>query len=389
MRLSLKFISLTLMSVPVLAGACGGGSDEDCSTPGTACTWAGVGEAGFNEKSPDAHRLESKLYYPEDLTFGPDGRAYIADWNNHRVRRVESDESLVTVVGTDYEGDGPPEMEDRLPLCNPRGASGTTVAMNHMTDVEFGPDGKLYIAAWHNNKIRVLDPQTGMVTTLAGDGYGYQGDGDLACRALFNQPKALAIASDGTVYTNDQRNVRIRAITPDGMINTIAGTGVVGNLGDGGQALDAQFGFDNNPTPQPTGALLLDGRKLYVADTLNHRIRRIDLDTGIVDCVAGESATAGYSGDGGPALAAQFNYPIDMEFGPDGRLYVVERQNHAVRAIDLTSGLIETVAGGRRCDVETESCTDGFQEPYGIAFDPGGNLYVADTHNNRIVKVTR
>ncbi|HWU88053.1 MAG TPA: hypothetical protein VN253_12290 [Kofleriaceae bacterium] len=388
-----KVVGLAL--VVFAGGACEGGSDA-ATTPGWASVWAGIGERGFNKDNPTANRLKSKLYYPEDVTFGPDERAYIVDWNNHRIRRVEADDSLRVVVGTDYEGDGPPEMEDRLPLCNPAGALGTNVAMNHMTDVEFGPDGKLYIAAWHNNKIRVWDPATGMLTALAGDGYGYQGDGGPACQSLFNQPKGLAIAADGTVYSIDQRNVRIRAIQPDASrtITTIAGVGSVGNVGDGGLATDAQFGFEIGTTPRPSGSLVLDGRTLYVADSLNNRIRRINLDTGIVDCIAGAGSQAGYSGDGGPALQASFNFPSDIELGPDGRLYVADRYNHAVRAIDLRTGIVDTVAGGHRCDTTNESCPDAalalemsFNEPYGIGFDGKGNLYVADTHNHRIVKV--
>ena len=399
MGLARRGDSFTLVGLSLslaLVGACTEEPDP-CADPGTACVWAGVGERGFNIDNPTANRLKSKLYFPEDLTFSPaDGRAYIVDWNNHRIRRVEKDDSLVTVVGTDYEGDGPPEMEDRLPLCAPTGALGTTVAMNHMTDAEFGPDGKLYIAAWHNNKIRVFDPATNIVTSLAGDGYGYAGDDGAACHALFNQPKSIAFDPDGTLYTVDQRNVRIRAITPGPtpMIRTIAGTGTLGNLGDGGQALDAQFGFETGITPRPSGSLVLDGRTLYVADSANNRIRRINLDTGIVDCIGGK-VEAGYSGDGGQALDATFNFPSDIELGPDGRLYIADRGNHAIRAIDLTTGIVETVVGnGVKCDTASQKCPDRklatevqLNEPYGIAFDAAGNLYVADTHNSRILKV--
>jgi DNA-binding beta-propeller fold protein YncE len=287
-------------------------------------------------------------------------------------------------------------------LCNPAGALGTTVAMNHPTDAEFGPDGQLYIAAWHNNKIRVFDPATNLVTVLGGNSYGDAGDGGPGCRVLFNQPKAVAIAPDGTLYTIDQRNVRIRVIQPDEArtTTTMAGRGRendgYGDGGDNGPATEAQFGFDIDPTPQPTGSLVLDGRLLYVADTENHRIRRINLDTGIIDCIAGKPE-AGYSGDGGPALNATFDFPMDMELGPDGRLYVADRNNHVVRAIDLASGLVETVAGsGARCQTERETCATrapareiALHEPYGIAFDPDGNLYIADSHNHRIVKVIR
>src|SRR5688500_14236545 len=131
----MKF-TITFGLFAMVLGACG--SEEDpCAVSGTACIWAGISEPGFNIANPEAHRKDSKLYFPEDLTFGPDNRAYVVDWNNHRIRRVEKNDSMTAVIGTDYEGDGPPEMEDRLPLCAPAGAVPTEVALNHMTDVEF------------------------------------------------------------------------------------------------------------------------------------------------------------------------------------------------------------------------------------------------------------
>ncbi|MEO8699427.1 MAG: hypothetical protein ABI867_05260 [Kofleriaceae bacterium] len=388
---------LALIPLGIL-GACGDNFREDpCQEEGTACTWAGTGERGYNIENPTADRRDSKLYFPSDITFDPQGRAYISDWNNHRIRRVEADQSLVDVVGTDYEGDGPPEMEDRLPLCAPPGARGTTVAMNHMTEAKFGPDGLLYIAAWHNNKVRVYDPATDVVVSEAGNGYGYAGDGDLACNAIFNQPKAIAFGPDGTQYILDQRNVRIRKIDPiSGVISPFAGIGRLGNAGDGGQALDTEFGFETGTTPRPSGAMVIEGNYMYVADSLNNRIRRISFETGIIDCIAG-STEAGYDGDGGNALQAHFNFPADLELGPDGRLYVADRGNNAVRAINLTTGIVETVAGtGEQCSLLTETCPDAvpakelrLNEPYGIAFDHDGALYITDTHNDRILKVAR
>ena len=389
-----KFLGLLFVA------GCGVKNYDPCegAISGTACLWAGTGQQGFNVESPNANRLDSKLDFPSDVTFGPDGRGYITDWNNHMIRRVEKDDSLVTIMGTDYEGDGPPEMEDRLPLCNPAGALGTTVALNHPTEVKFGPDGLLYEAAWHNNKIRVLDPATDWVWSLAGNGYGFQGDGGPACQALFNQPKSIAFGTDGTLYTIDQRNVRIRAISTgtNPTINTIAGDGKVGNIGDGGPAMAAEFGFETGTTPRPSGGLVVDGRTMYIADSLNNRIRRINLDTGMIDCIAGNSAQPGYTGDGGLATAATLNFPDDIELGPDHRLYIADRYNFAIRAIDLTTGIIDTVAGGTQCSTKDGTCSDrgtaltiSFDEPYGLGFDLTGNLYVADTNNHRIVKVYR
>ncbi|MDQ3334997.1 MAG: hypothetical protein M4D80_07540 [Myxococcota bacterium] len=398
----MKNLSSRLLVLGLALVGCGGDAGptdpEECKVSGTACVWAGTGERGYNIDNPNAHRLESVLYFPEDITFGPDGRAYIADWNNHRVRRVEKNDKMIDVIGTDYEGDGSPDEEDRLPSCNPAGALGTTVALNHPSDLEFGPDGLLYMAAWHNNKIRVFDPKTNLVTVLGGNGYGFRGDNGPACQSLFNQPKALAIAADNTIYTIDQRNIRIRAIQPDAerTITTIAGRGTIGSFGDGGSAYDAEFGFEAGTTPRPSGALVLQDRTLYVADSMNNRIRRINLDSGIIDCIAGK-LEAGYAGDGGAALEAKLNFPSDIELGPDGRLYIADRLNHVIRAMDLTTGVIETVVGnGATCDTRTEVCPSiapareiALNEPYGVAFDAAGNMYVSDTHNNRILRITR
>jgi len=393
---------LVLAAALATSFACGGSGEDslECSDePGTACTWAGVKEKrGFNEEGLD--RTESWTFFVSDLTFGPDGLAYLVDWNNHRIRRVEEDGTVTTVIGTDYEGDGPPGEIDRLPEGNPEGALGTTVALNHPTDIEFMPDGSLLFAAWHNNKLRRWDPETGIVTVVAGNSYGFAGDDGEAWAAVMNQPKAIAVDEEGQIYTIDQRNERIRLIdnASPRTIRTIAGTGEIGYTGDGGPALEAQFHWDIKPTPDPSGSLLLRDGVLYVADTLNHCIRAIDLETGVVESIAG-TGEAGYSGDGNDALSAQFNQPLDIEFGPDGLLYIADRFNNAIRALDLESGIVETVAGnGQPCDrvincLEEEENLPArevqFSEPYGIAFDEAGDLYVADTLNSRIVKIAR
>jgi len=384
-----------------LGAGCAADHTADCTASGTACTWAGKpGRIGIDNPADGVHRLDALFYFPFDVTFAPDGRAYVVDWNNHLVRRVNLDDTMTTVIGAQYEGDGAPDESDRLPAGNPAGAQGTVVALNHPTEIRFMPDGTTAVlAAWHNNKIRTLDTRTGIVKVLSGDSYGFAGDGQPAYMGLFNTPRSIAIAPDGTIYIADERNVRVRRIDPAGMLGTIAGTGVEGNSGDGGPALQATLGFDISTTPWPDGALALRGNELFVADSMNNRVRRIRLDTGVIDCIAGQSATPGYSGDGGSALAAQLYYPNKLEFGPDGRLYVADRLNNAIRAIDVDHDRIDTVVGnGKSCADPTTCYTPDegkpatqiqLDEPNGVTFDAEGNMYVSDTLNSRIVKVTK
>src|SRR4051812_46072727 len=147
----------------VVGGCASDPSKPECSdVSGTACDWAGVrGSVGFNGDNID--RRDAWLYYASDLTFAPDGTAWVADWNNHRVRTIGADGIIQTVIGTDYEGDGSPGETDRLPEGNPQGALGIEVALNHPMQVQFMPDGRVLLAAWHNNKVRIYDPATKLV----------------------------------------------------------------------------------------------------------------------------------------------------------------------------------------------------------------------------------
>lgn len=366
----------------------GGEGDEPevCpDQPGIACTWAGTGAVGLN--GDGKHRLDTMLYWPEDLAFGPDGTPWILDWNNHLIRKVRSDGTVETVVGS-FVGDGPPDQSD---LTEP-GAPGLTVSLNHPTDIVFLPNGQLLFAAWHNHKIRKVDPVSGNVIVLCGRDGGYAGDGGPASEARFNQPKAIALDDSGALYILDQKNFRIRRIdggsSPN--IETVVGTGEKGFSGDGGPPLEAQLEFEAGGNPEPSGALAVgpDGT-LYIADALNHRIRKVDAARKTIETIAG-TGEPGFSGDGGPATQAKIANVKDLEIGPDGRLYLADTDNHRVRAIDLATGVIQTVAGTG----ETGPGENGkppletpFNRPFGIAFDAAGALYIADTFNSRIVRV--
>jgi sugar lactone lactonase YvrE len=370
---------------------CGAEEDRACGGVGTICTVAGTGDPAFDGDGRPA--AETGLYWPVDVEHSPTGEAFILDWQNHRVRRVRREgatERVETIIGTDFLGDGPPGQTDRTP----DGALGTTVELNHPTDAVFLPNGTLVLAAWHNHKIRTWDPATGRVHVICGSDPGSAGDEGPAARARLAQPKSVTLAPDGAVYVTDSRNQRIRRlerVTPEARITAIAGTGRIGAGGDGGPPLGADLNMqEQNENPEPGGSITVDAEgRLYLADTFNHRVRRFDLAAGTVTTVAG-TGSPGASGDGGPATAASLRAPRDLEFGPGGRLYIADTDNHRVRAVDFTTGVITTVAGSGHKGFSGDggpATTARLDRPFGIGFDTRGDLFIADTRNNRIRKV--
>lgn len=381
----------TLLGIVSLAMVAAGCTSSDpaaadpCAGPaGTICTWAGDGEPGFD--GDGNLLLESSFYWPTDMTFHADGRAWVVDWNNHRVRELKNGR-LQTVIGTDFIGDGP---DDKSDLTAP-GAQGTTIHLNHPTQLVANADGSMTLVSWHNHKLRRFDPNTGLVRVTCGRGAGYSGDGGMAEKALLNQPQAVVWAPDGSMFLADQRNQVIRRIAPGGTITTVAGTpNSPGFGGDGGDPQKAQFNLPTGSNPPPGGWIAVDkDGVLYVADTLNHRIRRIDLAKNVIDTVVG-TGQAGFSGDGGKATDAQINNPREVDIGPDGRLYFADEYNNRVRAVDLTTGLIETIAGngqGTYAGDGGPARDASLYRPAGLAFDTRGELFIIDTYNHRIRRV--
>jgi len=185
-----------------------------------------------------------------------------------------------------------------------------------------------------------------------------------------------------------------------GIVYTVVGTGVKGFNGDG-VALETQIAHPAGGNPEPTGGITIDANGvLYFADTHNHRIRMVeftdaDFLVGTVTTIAGTAEAVdqgGFSGDGGPAVDAQLNFPQDVELGPDGDLYFCDTNNNVIRKIDLTTGIIEKVAGtgqsGYDSAEEAGSALEAqLNRPFGIEFDPAGDLFISDTFNSRIRKV--
>jgi len=363
---------------------------------GHACTWAGKsGVFGFN--GDGLHRLETELYWTMDIRFASNGTVWLIDWNNHLVRRID-DDIVTTVVGwvdPIFPGDGLSGPSERMPA----GVVGTDVKLNHPTDLTEAEDGKILVMAWHNHKLREIDPANNHVRIVAGGGAGFAGDGmlvtDVAPLSIFKQPKGLERAPNGDLYILDQQNFRIRKIEKaTGMMSTVAGNGMQGSDGDGGPALSAKLNFEAGSNPEPSGGLALKGSTLFIADTLSNRIRAVNLDTGTIDTIAG-TGDEGFSGDGGPAISARLAHPRDLEIGPDGDLYIADTDNNRIRAISLSTATsnIRTVAGSGVLGLDE---TDGLlatetklARPFGIEFSPDGDLYISDTINSRILKVTQ
>jgi len=376
---------------------------------GSICTYAGNGETGFSSDGRD--RLESALYWPFDIEFTPSGRRVILDWNNHRIREILSDDTLQTIVGTDFLGDGPVDLSD---LTEP-GAPPLSVDLNHPTDVLELSNGDLIFTAWHNHKIRLIDRVTGLVRVLMGRGASFLGDGGPAKSALVNQPPHAAFDPQGNLFLIDQRNQRIRVLydfdqaRENAIITTVLGNPdppAPGTLPRGGYngdpiPLQTKVSFLTGGNPEPSGGIAVDPNStpentvIYFADTNNHLIRRVqftssDFKTGVVQNIAGSPGVPGFAGDGGPSVDSLIALPGDMEIGPDGNLYFADTNNHRIRMINLEDGTIHTVVGTGTKGYSGDggpALEAQLNRPFGVAFDQNGDLFVSDTFNSRVRKV--
>jgi uncharacterized protein (TIGR03437 family) len=333
------------------------GSACFAQAPGTITTIAGNGVSGFSGDGGPA--LGASFNSPTMIAFAGDGSYYVSDFQNQRIRKVAADGKVSTIAGTGaaaYNGDG---------------ILAVNAALHDPTGVALDSTGTVYIADAANDRIRKIDKVTGMISTFAGSGVrGFSGDGGPAAAAMLACPTRIKFNSSGVLYIADQCNHRIRTVDLSGTIRTVAGTGPVGAAfggfsGDGGPALAAQF---KHPTAFDF-------------------VRRVSASD-VVSTIAGNGVRA-FSGDGGPGLGASMSDPGAVAVDPEGNVYFGDTNNNRVRRIG-TNGVITTFAGTGAA----ASTGDGgpasaaaVHEPFGVAFDTQGNLYVLESGSGKIRRI--
>jgi streptogramin lyase len=332
-----------------------------------------VGGTGRPESNGDAGKArELNIGDPFGVEIGPEGALFVTEVRNHRVWRIDRNTGEAKVVAgcgeKGYSGDGGPAIQARL---------------NEPYEVRFDAQANMYFVEMQNHLVRRVDAKTSMISTVAGTGEaGFAGDGGPALSARFRQPHSIALDGAGGLYVADIGNHRIRRIDLErGTIETIAGAEERRLPKDGQPAR-------GNPILGPR-ALFLRDRVLWIALREGHSVWKMDLADGVLRHIAGSGAK-GYDGDGGPAVNAKFNGPKGIALDSGGNIYIADTENQAIRRIDGKSGIVTSLAGNG----EEGYGGDGghatlakLARPHGICVDGEGVVYIGDTLNHRVREV--
>src|SRR5688572_17369791 len=327
---------------------------------------AGNGIQGFSGDGGPA--TSAALSGPKGVALDGAGNLFIADSNNHRVRRVAADGTISTVAGNGiggFSGDGGPATSARL-------AFPWTLAMR--------ADGTLFVGDLGNIRVRTVNP-AGVIATFAGTGVQVSaGDGGPATSASFVFPQDIALDAQGNLYVADTAAHRIRRVNAAGVISTIAGNGTFGFSGDGGPATLATLAL-------PRGLSLDTSGNLYIADSGSNRIRRVS-PSGTITTIAGTGQPV-FAGDGGPAAGAAVSGPLGVALDDTGQIFIADTDNRRLRRIN-SSGVITTLAGNGSASALQDGAlatNAGLSFPGGLAVDAAGNLYIADVSNQRVRRI--
>ncbi len=356
---------------------------EVTASTGNISTVAGNGTFGYSGDGGAATSAE--LTYPDGVAVDGSANIYIADFDNCRIRKVTASTGIISTVAGNGTGG-----------YSGNGGAATSAELYAPDGVAVDSAGNIYVADTGNNVIRKVTASTGIISTVAGNGtYGYSGDGGAADSATLKGPSGVAVDSAGNLYIADASN-RIRAVghpTPlvlsaATIINTIAGTGTGGYSGDGGLAsgpMNTGARLD-----QPHGVAVDSAGNLYIADYANNVIRKVTASTGIISTVAG-NGTAGFAGDGGLATSAELDLPYGVAVDSAGNLYIADTQNNRIRELTASTGIISTVAGNGTAGYSGDgglATSAGLDLLEGVAVDSAFNIYISDSTNNRIRMVT-
>ncbi len=329
-------------------------------------TIAGNGSTGFSGDGGAATACE--FQYPACIALDAANNVYVSDHYDHRIRKVTATGLVSTVAGNGtpgYGGDG---------------AAATAAQLKDPTDIAVDGAGNLYICDCSNKRIRKVGP-AGIITTFAGTGTaGYSGDGGPATAAQINGAYGIAIDGSGNVYITDVDSGCVRKINTSGIISRYAGNGSSGYSGDGGQATAAQLGL-------PYGITFDGSGNLYIADDVNNCIRKV-ATTGIITTFAG-TGIAGFSGDGGAATAAQLNTPYAVAADGSGNIYITDLLNHRIRKV-TTSGTISTIAGTGTSGFSGDggpATAAQLSNAIDVEVAASGVIYIADASNKRVRKI--
>jgi sugar lactone lactonase YvrE len=349
--------------------------------PGTIVTVAGTGKPGFSGDGGPATQAQVQ---PGGLALDGAGNLYITDWFNNRVRKVDAATGIITTVaGTGqlgFSGDNGPA---------------TAAQLNRPSFVVVDGAGNLFISDFFNHRVRKVDVATGIITTYAGSGpvdsgtdatgvpHGaFAGDNGPAADARLDGPIGLAVDARGNLFIEDAYNQRVRKVSPEGVITTVAGNGVDRSSGDGGLATEAGLAV-------AWGLALDAGGDLFIAETggaydgphgvISNRVRRVDAATGIITTVAGVGGAGGFAGDGGKATAAKLSLPAGLAVDSAGNLFIADQGNYRVRKVGL-DGNISTVAGTGKQPYAGDgslATQTGIRGPGYLAINAAGDLLVS------------
>jgi len=310
----------------------------------------------------------AELSGPTGIYSDGSGNIFIADKQNNRIRKVTASGNITTVAGNGTEG------------FSGDGGAATAAELSLPTDLYIDGSGNIFIADANNNRVRKITA-SGNITTVAGNGtHGFGGDGGPATSAELSYPTSIYVDGSGNIFIADAGNSRIRKVTASGNITTVAGNGTAGFSGDGGPATSAAL-------YAPTGVYLDGSGNIFIADVNNNRVRKVTA-SGNITTVAG-NGTHGFSGDGGTATSAELKWPSDIYVDGSGDIFIADGGNNRIREV-IASGNITTVAGNGTAGFSGDgglATAAELNTPTGLYLDGSGNILIADSSNNRIRKV--